>query len=78
MVNPSGGSSPPRAPAHPSKGRVGVDVGVVGHDVAAQLLEDRLAPPDIERIRRGEGQQQVTQRRRVQDARVKNDQHPEA
>jgi len=37
----------------------GIDVGVVSHDVAAQLLEDRLAPPDVEGVRRGEGQQQV-------------------
>ena len=69
-----------KVPAHLSQRviteAVGVDVGVVGHHVAAQLLEDHLAPPDVERVEGSEGQEEVTERRRVQDARVEDDPHP--
>jgi hypothetical protein len=52
-----------------------IDVRVVGRDVASHLVEDRVTPARLERVKRGEGQQQITKRRRVQDARVEDDDH---
>ena len=51
----------------------GVDVGVIGEDVAFDLGEDQLAPHDVVRVERRERQQEVTQRRWVEDARVEHD-----
>ena len=52
-----------------------VQLGVVSDDVAAQLLEDWFAPAHVEGVKGGECQQQVTEGRWIQHARVEHDQH---
>jgi hypothetical protein len=51
----------------------GVDVGVIGEDVAFDLGEDQLAPHDVVGVECRERQQEVTQRWRVEHARVEHD-----
>jgi hypothetical protein len=52
-----------------------VDVGVVSEDVVGDLVEDLVVPAHVERVQRGEREEKVSERRRVQDARVENDDH---
>jgi hypothetical protein len=52
---------------------LGVDVRVVCENVALDLRQDPFAPYDLEGVQGCEGQQQVSQRRRVEHTRIEDD-----
>ncbi|MGH9193541.1 MAG: hypothetical protein ACRDZ0_13855 [Acidimicrobiales bacterium] len=49
--------------------------GIVSDDVAGDLVEDLVAPANLERIECREREEKVSKRRRMQDARVEDDDH---